>query len=102
MTERKFKRIKITALSKINHAGCSVINISKEGMMLYGNLNSNDQSCDIQLKISGKWLDLKGKIIWTLDGPKPNLKHIGIYIIDAPTEYQEFIDNLYLEVDEKS
>jgi hypothetical protein len=98
---RKFKRIKITAISKLNNKSCSVINISREGMMLCGNWKSTEKIVDIQLKIGGRWIFLKGKIMWSMDGNSPKLKRVGVYIIQAPPEYGDFIDNLYLEADEK-
>jgi hypothetical protein len=101
MRKRKYKRVKITTISKLNNTGCSVINISKEGMMLHGNLKAPQKQVDIQLKINGKWLDMKGIVVWCLDGPSPDLKRMGVCITEAPVEYSEFIDNLYLEADEK-
>jgi len=98
---RKYKRIKITAISKLNDTNCSVINISKEGMMLCGNWRSTEKFADIQLKIGGKWIYLKGKIMWSMDGESPELKRVGVYITQAPPEYRDFIENLYLEADEK-
>ncbi len=70
--------------------------------MLYGSCNSHKKMVDIQLKIRGKWLDLKGKIVWCLEGEAQDLKRVGICITDAPPEYTEFVDNLYLEADEKN
>lgn len=102
MKQRKYKRIKITAISRLDNAELTVINISKEGMMLYGSCNSRKKMVDIQLKIRGKWLDLKGKIVWCLEGEAQDLKRVGICITDAPPEYNEFVDNLYLEADEKN
>jgi hypothetical protein len=100
MKKRKFKRIKITAISRINDSNCAVVNVSKEGMMLCGNWKSTHKRVDIQLKVRGKWLDMKGDVVWCLDGPTPQLKRVGVYITDAPQEYKEFIENLYLEADE--
>jgi hypothetical protein len=101
MKTRKYKRVKISAVSTINNVDCAVINVSKEGMMLHGNLKTNQKDVNIQLKINGKWQELKGMVVWCLDGATPKLKRMGIYIIDAPHEYREFIQNLYLETDEK-
>lgn len=102
--KRKYRRIRITTISSLNNTSCAVINVSKKGLLLSGDNNetvSQKKQVDIQLKIKVKWIDLKGIVVWPADGPRPKLKRIRVCITYAPPEYEEFIDNLYLEADEK-
>lgn len=98
---RKFRRIKISNLAKLNDTGCSVINVSKEGMMLAADLDAPGKLVHIQLKINGRWLDLAASVVWAIKTPKTNLERLGVCITEAPPEYSEFVENLYLEADEK-
>ena len=100
---RKYKRIKVRKLVKINDTGCTMMNISREGLFLSNapELLDPGEKIDIQLKIKGKKVDLKGMIMWSVKKGTPQAVSMGILITHAPHEYNEFIENLYLEVDGK-
>lgn len=98
---RKFRRIKVSNLAKLNDTGCSVLNVSKDGMMLAADLDAPGSLVHIQLKINGKWLDLAASVVWAMKMPNTKLERMGVCITEAPPEYSEFIENLYLEADEK-
>ena len=100
-SRRKHRRIKIENLSKIHNTNISVINVSKEGLLVATNFELPDQTVDIQLKISGKWVDLHGTVMWLITHPVSNQITMGIFIKKAPPEYNDFIDNLYLEAAER-
>jgi hypothetical protein len=102
---RKFKRIKINNLAKVNEARCSIHNVSREGFLLSTDFESVGQGKDIalKLKIDGKWVELKAQIIWSITQKteRSSSVFIGGYITGAPTEYTDFIENLYLEASDK-
>lgn len=98
---RRFKRIRITAMTKLNNCGCTIVNVSKDGLLIATDSQAAKKPVDISLKINGKWLDLKGNVMWAVNGQKPYKKKIGVYITHAPPQYEEFVDNLYLEANEK-
>ncbi len=97
---RKYKRIRITSLAKLNNAGCAVLNVSREGLLVATDIPPEEKHVEVQLKIKGRWSILHGTIMWAMDGPNPTAKRIGVCITEAPLEYKEFIDNLYIEADE--
>jgi hypothetical protein len=97
---RKFKRIKITAMTKLNNCGCSIVNVSKNGLLVSMDNDAPQKLVNISLKINGKWLDMKGNVMWAVNGHNNSHKKLGIYITHAPPQYKEFIDNLYLEANE--
>ncbi|MCP5051698.1 MAG: PilZ domain-containing protein [bacterium] len=94
---RKYERIKIKKMSKLNDTNCEIINISKDGMMLTGELESSESHVEVQLKIGGNWVNLQGTTMWVMNKPSTQIKRIGIFITQAPPQYKDFIDNLYLE-----
>ncbi len=107
MDKRKHTRFKIANLSKIKDHDYSIINISKEGILLSTNFEATNpdaqpnKSVDIQLKINGKWVDLQARVMWALNDHASDTISMGVFISKAPHEYTNFIDNLYLEANEK-
>ena len=99
---RKYERIKIKKMSRLNNTDCQIINISKEGMLLAGDVDSSEPDVNIRLKIDGEWISLEGTKMWVMNKPSTKIKRIGIYITTAPTEYMEFVDNLYLEAHQEA
>ncbi len=99
--ERKYKRIKINKMSKINNSECSTVNISRNGMMLTGDLEVQQNLVHIQLRINGKWIDLEGKQMWAIENSAAHYTRLGVFITSAPKEYEDFVDNLYLEADKQ-
>ena len=99
--KRKHHRIKISQLANINKAGGVIKNISKDGMLLEADLKNPGAQVEISLKISGKWVELRGTVIWWIENPENKLKTMGIYINEAPPEYEMYVDNLYLEASEQ-
>ena len=99
--KRKFKRVKISNLAKVNDSCCSLHNVSKDGLLLSTAPEALGQgeNIDIKLKIKGEWVDLQALIIWSIPQKKNGSTSLSIggYITDAPPEYTEFIENLYLE-----
>jgi hypothetical protein len=98
---RKYKRIKVSNLARINDASYSVMNISKDGLLLSNEheaLNPGEK-IDIQLKVKGKWVDLRAMIMWSVKEGASQSVSMGILITHAPSEYNEFVENLYLETD---
>ncbi len=102
---RKFKRVKISNLAKVNDACCALHNVSKDGLLLSTDPETLGQgkSVDIKLKIKGEWVDLQALVIWAIPEKKEGSTTISIggYITSAPTEYTEFIENLYLEASDE-
>jgi hypothetical protein len=100
---RKYKRIKVSSLAKINDARYSVMNISKDGLLLSNDHEVLDpgEKIDIQLKVKGKWVDLRAMIMWSMKEGASQSVSMGILITQAPPEYNEFVENLYLEADGK-
>ncbi|MCP5104587.1 MAG: PilZ domain-containing protein [bacterium] len=98
---RKNKRLKFSNLAKINEEGCSVINISRDGILLSGEQGvvESGRHIKIQLKIRGHWVELEALVVWIVE--KGESVSMGIFITSAPREYTEFIENLYLEADQK-
>lgn len=88
-------------MTKLNNCGCTIVNVSKDGLLIAADNEAAKKFVDISLKINGKWLDLKGNVMWAVNGHKPNQKKIGVYITHAPEQYAEFVDNLYLEANER-
>jgi hypothetical protein len=99
---RKYKRFKIKTMTRLNNTSCSIINVSKEGMLLTGSLEASPDQMNIQLKINGQWVDLKAKRMWVMENPKARSKRMGVFITQAPAEYDDFVNNLYLEADTKN
>ncbi len=99
---RKYKRIKIKTMSKLNDANCSIVNISRDGMLLSGDMESPQPSVDIQLKINGQWIGLAGTQMWAIPHDASHYTRMGVFITNAPPEYKDFIDNLYLEADQET
>jgi hypothetical protein len=103
---RKYKRIKINNLAKVNEVCCSLHNVSREGFLLSTDAESIGQQgkdISLKLKINGKWVELKAMIIWSItqkNGHSASVS-IGGYITSAPIEYTDFIENLYLEASDK-
>lgn len=102
---RKFKRIKINNLAKVNEVCCSLQNVSREGFLLSTDSESVGQGKNIvlKLKIDGKWVELKAMIIWSISQKNGHSASVSIggYITSAPSEYTDFIENLYLEASDK-
>lgn len=102
---RKFKRIKISNLAKVNEVCCSLHNVSREGFLLSTNPEAVGQgkNIELKLKIDGKWVELRALIIWSISQKKGRSASVSIggYITSAPTEYTDFIENLYLEASDK-
>lgn len=102
---RKFKRVKLSNLAKVNDSCCSLHNVSRDGFLLTTEPGALGQgkNIDIKLKIKGEWVDLKALIIWSIPQKKEGSDSVSIggYITDAPKEYMEFIENLYLEASEE-
>lgn len=98
---RKYKRIKVSNLARINDARYSVMNISKDGILLSNDHEVWDpgEKIEIQLKVKGKWVDLKAMIMWSMKESVSQAVSMGILITHAPSEYNEFVENLYLEAD---
>lgn len=98
---RKFKRVKISNLAKVNDACCSLHNVSRDGFLLSTDPEALGQgkNIDIKLKIKGKWVELQALIIWSIPQKKEGSTAVSIggYITSAPKEYTEFIENLYIE-----
>ncbi|MCP4152144.1 MAG: PilZ domain-containing protein [bacterium] len=107
MENRKHKRFKIANLSKIEDHDYSIINISKEGILLSTNFEpanpdaQPDKTVNIQLKVNGKWVDLEARVMWVLTDKASDIMSMGVFISKAPQAYNNFIDNLYLEANEK-
>jgi hypothetical protein len=102
---RKYKRIKINRFSKINNLDGTVVNISKEGLLVTTDLEGSrdsDEQIQVKLKIMGKWVDLTAIIVWRIQDIKTNSVSMGAYIKDVPPEYKEYLDNLYFEASEKT
>jgi hypothetical protein len=100
---RKYKRIKVCKLVRIDDAGITKMNICKEGFLLSNapELLDPGEKIDIRLKVKGKKVDLKSMIMWSVKKGTPQTISMGLLITHAPPEYNEFIENLYLEVDGK-
>ena len=100
---RKYKRIKVSNLAKIRDTGYSKMNISKHGLLFSNEHEVLDpgETIDIQLKVKGKWVDLKAMIMWSMKKGASQSVSMGILITHAPPGYNEFIENLYLEADGK-
>lgn len=102
--KRKYRRIKVSNLAKLNNGDCSIINISKEGLLLSdGKIKPlpTGKEVDIQLKIKGTWVDLKAQVMWSLKDIATKAVSMGFFIISAPPEFTEFVANLYFEVNGK-
>ncbi len=101
--KRKYRRIKVSNLARLNNSDCPISNISKEGLMMSsGKLRAlpTGKQVDIQLKIKGEWVDLKAQVMWSLKDNASGSVSMGFFIISAPHEYTGFISNLYFEVKE--
>lgn len=96
---RKYHRFKIKTMTKLNNTSCSIINVSKDGMLISTGLEATPEQMNIQLKINGKWVELKAKQMWMMEEQSSHTKRIGVYITYAPPEFEEFVGNLYLEAD---
>ncbi|MCP4217635.1 MAG: PilZ domain-containing protein [bacterium] len=96
---RKHKRIKVDNLSRLNSSGCSIINVSKDGLLVSTDHDADAKTVDIQLKVNHQWVDLKAEVMWSItDGDHISM---GLFIIEAPDQYHDFIADLYLEANEK-
>ncbi len=111
--QRKYRRIKISNLSKINEADCQVLNVSREGLLLAspeGELiphkvkkKTNDgKSVEIQLRIKGDWVPLNADIVWAINDDVSESVFMGVFVTEAPDEYLDFVNNLYLETEESA
>lgn len=96
---RRSRRFRIKTMTKLNNTSCSIINVSKEGMLISGSLEASPEMMNIQLKIDGKWVDLKAKRMWVMENQGSRTSRIGVFITQAPAEYDDFVNNLYLEAD---
>jgi len=94
---RKFERFRIKTMSQLNNTDVSVINVSKEGMMVSGRIPPDQSVLNIRLKINGKWVEMKGARMWCIDNGSSQSVLMGLCISQAPPEYQTFVNNLYLE-----
>lgn len=101
--ERKYRRIKIkiTDLSKINNTNCAVHNISREGMMVTAKIKNPPYRVTVELRINHQLVILQGNVMWSSGRKMSRMKKLGIFIIDAPPQFHDFINNLYLEADEQ-
>jgi hypothetical protein len=98
---RKHKRIRIHNLAKINDTSCSVVNVSKDGLLLTSDFETTHKNVEIELKIDGKWVALQAAVVWFITNTVSKAVSMGVFIKKAPQEYRDFIDNLYLEADEE-
>jgi hypothetical protein len=98
---RKHKRIRIHNLAKINDASCSIINVSKDGLLLTSDFETSHKNVEIELKIDGKWVPLQAAVVWFITNTVSKAVSMGVFIKKAPREYKDFVDNLYLEADEE-
>lgn len=98
---RTHKRIRIHNLAKINDDNCSIINVSKDGLLLTTDFEASRKDVDIELKIDGKWVALQAAVIWFITNTISHAVSMGVFITKAPREYMNFVDNLYLEADEE-
>lgn len=89
-------------MSKINDTTCAIHNISREGMLVTAELKTPPFRVTIELRIRNRWVILKGNVMWCSNGRNSLTKKMGIFIIEAPAEFHDFIDNLYLEADEQT
>ena len=98
---RKFKRIKISNLSRIDNTDCTILNASKDGLLLAAQEQTDESKVKIQLKINGQWVDIDGDVMWSVIDPYSQHTSMGVFVTKAPAEYKELIENLYLEADEQ-
>jgi len=101
---RKYRRIKVSNLAKLNNSDCSILNISKEGFLLStGKLKAlpTGKEADIQLKIKGTWVNIKAQVMWSMKDIASKSVSMGFFVTGAPPQYTEFVANLYFEVNER-
>ena len=100
---RKFKRIRIDKLSKLDSIDCQIVNVSKEGLLLVtqvGDKNHSDEKIKVKLKIQGEWIRITAIVVWRIQDEKTQSVSLGAYIKDPPPEYKEYLDQLYFEASE--
>lgn len=100
LNRRKYKRVRIHNLSRIDEGDCQIVNASRDGLLVSVRNASLRENVELQLKIDGKWVELDGDIMWSVTDPHTQFTSMGVFVTKAPLEYKELIENLYLEADE--
>ena len=101
MTEkRKDPRIKKRLMVSFNDDGIEGLgltsNISESGMCISsGSEFSSDDEIDLSIAVPGEIFHLKGKVMWCKESQDKGDSipdDIGIKIVEAPAEYQNYIE----------
>ncbi len=97
--EREYCRFQTSLDAYIYDNKCSVLNISQKGILMTGDIKGRffkiGETIPFKIKIKNKLLKIRGDIKWVKQDI--NGFNIGIFVKFVPTEYLEYLENLYSE-----
>jgi hypothetical protein len=95
MEKRQCKRFKTRQIAKICGKLGVVNDISDKGIQISTAFAPKSRKIDVSLEMYGRMVNLMGIVQWAKMKQKlQSLNQLGIYITDAPPEFQQFVREL--------
>ena len=97
MDKRKSIRLTRVVSAKIKNQTCTVLNISKRGVLLETGtpvfLSPVSQTIRFELEIEGQWMSIDGIVKWVSNAQM--YSRVGVFIKRAPELYLDYLKRLY-------